>query len=580
MPNSERGIPLPRQPSRSQIPIDLVRTISSTARRDAVNKADIDKQLDLEKADNSHDISVESSSRTSQDHDQHIASDQNAGKTIVSFSRNDPLNPYRWPLWKKLYVTITGIVLVLNSTIGSSIATGASSQTAEQFGVTNQAQLVLPTSIYLIGYVVAPLAFSPLSEQYGRKILMISTFILYTAFTLGCALAPSWSGLIIMRLLAGVGASTHISIIGGIYADIYATPKARGRAMALFMGATTWGPIIGPAASGFIAVVSWRWVYWLQLIIAGVTWPFVLVLPETYGPVVLKSKAMKMRKDGNENAFAPIELEKTDLRQLFVVVLTRPVRMFLFEAIVLASCLYTALVYAIFYSASTTSTNTTRTSNTDAIHSVPPSLPHHLHRRLRLQRRRTRPCLPPHRRRQHNLLLHLPPLGRLPRPNAQQNPTTSLVWQRRVPSSPTRLSWSPITQHLDVLAWLDSTTLNPLDRASPRSHTVRNRLPAHLHGPPELPRRRLRDLLRQCLRCGFLFAQPVRRGAAFCCQTDVRATWDCVGLQSAWVHQFGPRRHSFLLSEVWGPDPRSKQVLQGAGEEEDRDGSCDGEEVC
>jgi len=349
MPNSERGTPLSQLNSRSQIPIDLVRTISSTSTRDAVNKADIDKQLDLEKADNSHDISEESSSRTSRDDTQITASDLNAGKTVVSFTRNDPLNPYCWPLSKKIYVTVTGIVLVLNSTIGSSIATGASSQTAEQFGITNQAQLVLPTSIYLIGYVVAPLVFSPLSEQYGRKIVMISTFVLYTAFTLGCALAPSWSGLIIMRLLAGVGASTPISVIGGIYADIYATPKARGRAMALFMGATTWGPLLGPVASGYIAVVSWRWVYWLQLIIAGVTWPFVLMMPETYGPVVLKGKAKKMRKEGKDNAFAPIELEEKDIRELLVVVLTRPIRMFLFEMIVLCSCLYTALVYAIFY---------------------------------------------------------------------------------------------------------------------------------------------------------------------------------------------------------------------------------------
>jgi len=455
MPDSEHGAPLSQHTSRSQIPLNLVRTISSTSRRDEVNKADIDRQLDLEKADKSHDISEESSSRTSRDENQNNPSDHAAGKTIVSFSRNDPLNPYCWPLSKKLYVTITGIILVLNSTIGSSIATGASSQTAEQFDITSQTQLVLPTSMYLVGYVLGPLAFSPLSETYGRKIVMISTFILYTAFTLGCALAPSWSGLIVMRLLVGTGASTPISVIGGIYADIYSTPKARGRAMALFMGATTWGPILGPAASGFIAVVSWRWVYWLQLIIAGVTWPLVLMMPETYGPVVLKSKAKKMRKEGNGSAFAPIELEKKDMHELFVVVLTRPIRMFLFEGIVLASCLYTALVYAIFYSMSLTATSPIRIAFTNAARSVPPSIPHHLHRRLRLQCRRTRPRLPPHRRRQRDILLYLPTLGRVPRPNPTERPATSLVRQRRVPSRSTRLSRSSTTQRVNVLARLD-----------------------------------------------------------------------------------------------------------------------------
>lgn len=352
MPDSTDSAPLSQNIPKSQIPLNLVRTISSTSRRDAVNQADIEKQLDLEKADNAGDISERSSSRTSEDGVDHQAVHDTNDVTAVSFCRNDPLNPYCWPRSKKLYVTIAGILLVMNSTIGSSIATGASSQTAEQFGITDQTQLVLPTSMYLVGYVLGPLFFSPLSETYGRKIVMITTFVLYTAFTLGCALAPSWAGLIVMRLLVGTGASTPISIIGGIYSDVWGTPKARGRAMALFMGATTWGPILGPVLSGFIAVVSWRWVYWLQLIIAAVTWPVLLMLPETYGPIVLKAKAKKMRKEGNKSAYAPTELEERDLHQLLVVVLTRPVRMFLFEGIVLCSCLYTALVYAIFYSMS------------------------------------------------------------------------------------------------------------------------------------------------------------------------------------------------------------------------------------
>jgi multidrug resistance protein len=349
MPDSAGDTPLSQNTPKSQIPLNLVRSLSSASRRDAVNEADIEKQVDLERADNGGDISGRTSSRTSGDR----IEDQSASEvTIVSFSRDDPLNPYSWPNSRKVYVTIAGILLVMNSTIGSSIATGASTPTAEYFNITNQTQLVLPTSIYLVGYVLGPLFFSPLSETYGRKIIMILTFAIYTAFSLGCALAPTWAGLIVMRLLAGVGACTPISIIGGIYSDIWGTPKARGRAMALFMGATTWGPLIGPVASGYIGVVSWRWAYWLQLIIAGATWPILLTMPETYAPVVLKAKAKKMRKEGKKDAYAPTELEKRDLRELLVVVLTRPVRMFLFEGIVLCSCLYTAMVYAIFYSMS------------------------------------------------------------------------------------------------------------------------------------------------------------------------------------------------------------------------------------
>ncbi|KAL9598088.1 MAG: hypothetical protein Q9219_004719 [cf. Caloplaca sp. 3 TL-2023] len=73
-------------------------------------------------------------------------------------------------------------------------------------------------------------------------------------------------------------------------------------------------------------------------------------MPETYGPAILKQRARRMRREtGNPNIFAPIELEKKGARQLITITLTRPVRMILFEAIVLFSCMYLSIAYAIFY---------------------------------------------------------------------------------------------------------------------------------------------------------------------------------------------------------------------------------------
>jgi MFS family permease len=95
--------------------------------------------------------------------------------------------------------------------------------------------------------------------------------------------------------------------------------------------------------------VSWRWIFWLLLIIAGVTWPIMLFSPETYAPIILAMRARRLRKEnGNPNIFVPIELEHHGLKQMITVVLTRPVGMFFTEAIVLCSCLYLSFVYAIF----------------------------------------------------------------------------------------------------------------------------------------------------------------------------------------------------------------------------------------
>lgn len=97
-------------------------------------------------------------------------------------------------------------------------------------------------------------------------------------------------------------------------------------------------------------MVSWRWTFWVGLIVAGLSLIPLLFLPETYAPVILKRRAQQLRKTtGDSNIYAPIELEKKGLKQLLTVTLTRPIRMFFFEAIVLFTCIYLSVAYAIFY---------------------------------------------------------------------------------------------------------------------------------------------------------------------------------------------------------------------------------------
>lgn len=95
-------------------------------------------------------------------------------------------------------------------------------------------------------------------------------------------------------------------------------------------------------------MISWSWAFWIGAIFAGACWPLFFFFPETYGPVILKKRAQRLRKEtGDESIIAPIELEKTDLRHIVTTVLTRPIRMILFEPLVLFTCLY--LSYACEY---------------------------------------------------------------------------------------------------------------------------------------------------------------------------------------------------------------------------------------
>ena len=97
-------------------------------------------------------------------------------------------------------------------------------------------------------------------------------------------------------------------------------------------------------------MVDWRWTFWVGLIFAGVSLVFLAFLPETYGPTILKARAKRIRREtGNQSVVAPIELEKKGAKQMLTVTLLRPLHMIVSEAIVLFTCLYLSLAYAIFY---------------------------------------------------------------------------------------------------------------------------------------------------------------------------------------------------------------------------------------
>lgn len=271
--------------------------------------------------------------------------------TLVTWLPNDPENPYNWSKVKKAFVAFTTVTTVLNSTIGSALPSNAIPYITKEWDVTSQTQAVLPISIFLVGYIFGPIIWAPVTEQFGRRPSVIGTFMMFCIWTMACALAPNWPAFLIFRFFVGVFASAPIAIVAGIMADIYGEHRTRGRAMAAFMASTVFGPVVAPIISGFCPpTIGWRWAFWIALIYAGVSMVPLAFLPETYGPILLLRRARRLRRENPKaNVVAPHELEKVDLHQLVVRVLTRPIRMLFFELIVSATCAYLALCYAIFY---------------------------------------------------------------------------------------------------------------------------------------------------------------------------------------------------------------------------------------
>ncbi|KAI1024504.1 hypothetical protein LB503_007089 [Fusarium chuoi] len=62
---------------------------------------------------------------------------------------------------------------------------------------------------------------------------------------------------------------------------------------------------MGPMIGGFVyESKGWRWLYWLQLILCGFLFVCLVVLvPETYAPVILENRAKKLRKQTGDDSY-------------------------------------------------------------------------------------------------------------------------------------------------------------------------------------------------------------------------------------------------------------------------------------
>lgn len=223
---------------------------------------------------------------------------------------------------------------------------GALDAIAEHFQVTDRVHLILLNSLYMVGYVLGPLFFGPLSEYIGRRPVLIGTLLGYVVFMLACSGAPNYSALLVFRLLCGINAAAPTAVITGLYADIFDNPSHRGTAMALYMTITTMGPVLGPIISGFSSEASWRWPFWVAAMITTPGLPFVLTLPETFAPVLRNKEIKRRMKDGgNASEDDMAEIHPFNARKIFL----RPMTLLITEPILLSTSLYLALAYAVFY---------------------------------------------------------------------------------------------------------------------------------------------------------------------------------------------------------------------------------------
>ncbi|KAK4945619.1 hypothetical protein LTR10_015238 [Elasticomyces elasticus] len=269
---------------------------------------------------------------------------------IVQWLGHDPANPKNWSMRRKVVITLVASLMTLCVSLASSAYTGAAREIIGEFQCSNEVFLI-GLSLFVLGFGTGPLIWAPLSETMGRRKVLIFSFVFYTFWTGICIAAKNIQTLIVFRAFAGIIGSAAMVVPGGQVADLFEA-KQRGVAMAAFSAAPFLGPTVGPIVGGFLAeAAGWHWLFGLLTIFAGtLTLLGMLVMPETYAPVMLRERARLLSKVTGKFYTTKIDQEQhVEIKQQIKAALTLPWALLFREPIVLLLTIYMAVVYGTLY---------------------------------------------------------------------------------------------------------------------------------------------------------------------------------------------------------------------------------------
>jgi EmrB/QacA subfamily drug resistance transporter len=144
---------------------------------------------------------------------------------------------------------------------------------------------VWAVTVYLLTSTITGPMYGKLSDQFGRRPLMMIGVGIFLIGSLLCSLSSEMWHLILFRGIQGLGAGAIFPISLAIIGDLF-SPRERGRYQGLFGAVFGISMILGPALGGFLTdSISWHWIFLVNIPI-GLVALFVLwrLLPHTAHP--------------------------------------------------------------------------------------------------------------------------------------------------------------------------------------------------------------------------------------------------------------------------------------------------------
>ena len=163
--------------------------------------------------------------------------------------------------WPALWAMVIGFFMILVDSTIVSVATPAILRGLD----TDVNSVIWVTSAYLLAYATPLLITGRLGDRYGPKNVYLAGLTIFTLASLWCGLTGTITGLIVARVVQGLGASMLTPQTMAVITRTFPA-ASRGQAMALWGATAGVAILVGPVVGGLLVDgPGWEWIFFINV---------------------------------------------------------------------------------------------------------------------------------------------------------------------------------------------------------------------------------------------------------------------------------------------------------------------------
>jgi DHA1 family bicyclomycin/chloramphenicol resistance-like MFS transporter len=208
-------------------------------------------------------------------------------------STNTSAAPRLKGMGKVEFIAMMAMLMAINA-LAIDIMLPGLQQIGASLGVTSENHRQYVISAYLMGFAISQLLYGPLSDRFGRRVPMFTGLIVYIVSAIACVFVPSFTSLLLFRLLQGIGSAATRVITISIVRDVYGG-RMMAEVMSLIMMVFMIVPVIAPGTGQTVMLFgNWHLIFIFMAAIASAVLVWVYIrLPETLDPADVRPFTLK-----------------------------------------------------------------------------------------------------------------------------------------------------------------------------------------------------------------------------------------------------------------------------------------------